>query len=218
MAEQRNIPADLVEIGMLARPHGIRGEIRVNYYADSLELLREDGRCIFRPRNKPPRKMRSTPSVCIQGTPLIRFVEAPDRTAAEFLRGRRFSFPNPRCPSSEEQVYLHICSELSVVLDATGQKARRAGARPFHGEQELWEGSILTPEGQGNPASRRARIDRGHRSRYRIIRITPPEGLLELYMCAFTAAYRTPHLAVESWPFSKGILEPWAYRFSTSVI
>ena len=43
MAEQRNIPADLVEIGTLARPHGIRGEIRVNYYADSLELLRGEG-------------------------------------------------------------------------------------------------------------------------------------------------------------------------------
>ena len=56
MAEQRNIPADLVEIGMLARPHGIRGEIRVNYYADSLELLRGDV-VYLQAGNKPPRKM-----------------------------------------------------------------------------------------------------------------------------------------------------------------
>ena len=57
MAEQRNIPADLVEIGMLARPHGIRGEIRVNYYADSLELLRGD--VVYRPRAEVPTSRHS---------------------------------------------------------------------------------------------------------------------------------------------------------------
>ena len=75
MAEQRNIPADLVEIGTLARPHGIRGEIRVNYYADSLELLRGDV-VYLQAGNKPPRKMEIDTVRMHQGTPLIRFVEA----------------------------------------------------------------------------------------------------------------------------------------------
>lgn len=68
MAEQRNIPADLVEIGTLARPHGIRGEIRVNYYADSLELLRGDV-VYLQAGNKPPRKMEIDTIRMHQGTP-----------------------------------------------------------------------------------------------------------------------------------------------------
>ena len=150
MAEQRNIPADLVEIGTLARPHGIRGEIRVNYYADSLELL-------------------------------IRFVEAPDRTAAEFLRGQTLLIPESALPElDEDEVYLHDMLGLSVVLDATGQKLGVLDHVLFHGEQEIW--AILTPEGKEIllPAVPEfvADIDLDTE----VIRITPPEGLLELYM------------------------------------
>ena len=162
MAEQRNIPADLVEIGTLARPHGIRGEIRVNYYADSLELLRGDV-VYLQAGNKPPRKMEIDTVRMHQGTPLIRFVEAPDRTAAEFLRGQTLLIPESALPElDEDEVYLHDMLGLSVVLDA---KARRAGSRPFPRRA----GTLVHPHAgrQGNPASRRARICRGHRSRYR---------------------------------------------------
>ena len=146
MAEQRNIPADLVEIGMLARPHGIRGEIRVNYYADSLELLRGDV-VYLQAGNKPPRKMEIDTVRMHQGTPLIRFVEAPDRTAAEFLRGQTLLIPESALPElDEDEVYLHDMLGLSVVLDATGQKLGVLDHVLFHGEQELW--SILTPEGK----------------------------------------------------------------------
>ena len=131
MAEQRNIPADLVEIGMLARPHGIRGEIRVNYYADSLELLRGDV-VYLQAGNKPPRKMEIDTVRMHQGTPLIRFVEAPDRTAAEFLRGQTLLIPESALPElDEDEVYLHDMLGLSVVLDATGQKLGVLESRNF---------------------------------------------------------------------------------------
>ena len=180
MAEQRNIPADPVEIGTLARPHGIRGEIRVNYYADSLELLRGDV-VYLQAGNKPPRKMEIDTVRMHQGTPLIRFVEAPDRTAAEFLRGQTLLIPESALPElDEDEVYLHDMLGLSVVLDATGQKLGVLDHVLFHGEQELW--SILTPEGKEIllPAVPEfvADIDLDTE----IIRITPPEGLLELYM------------------------------------
>lgn len=173
-------PADLVEIGMLARPHGIRGEIRVNYYADSLELLRGDV-VYLQAGNKPPRKMEIDTVRMHQGTPLIRFVEAPDRTAAEFLRGQTLLIPESALPElDEDEVYLHDMLGLSVVLDATGQKLGVLEHVLFHGEQELW--SILTPEGKEIllPAVPEfvADIDLD----IEIIRITPPEGLLELYM------------------------------------
>ena len=98
MAEQRNIPADLVEIGTLARPHGIRGEIRVNYYADSLELLRGDV-VYLQAGNKPPRKMEIDTVRMHQGTPLIRLSRPPIARPPNSCAGRRFSFPNPRCPT-----------------------------------------------------------------------------------------------------------------------
>ena len=190
MAEQRNIPADLVEIGTLARPHGIRGEIRVNYYADSLELLRGDV-VYLQAGNKPPRKMEIDTVRMHQGTPLIRFVEAPDRTAAEFLRGQTLLIPESALPElDEDEVYLHDMLGLSVVLDATGQKLGVLDHVLFHGEQELW--SILTPEGKEIllPAVPEfvADIDLDTE----IIRITPPEGLLELYMERRHRRYRTP--------------------------
>ena len=94
MAEQRNIPADLVEIGTLARPHGIRGEIRVNYYADSLELLRGDV-VYLQAGNKPPRKMEIDTVRMHLGTPLIRFVEAPDRTSIS-TESRNFGLSSRR--------------------------------------------------------------------------------------------------------------------------
>ena len=179
MAEQRNIPADLVEIGTLARPHGIRGEIRVNYYADSLELLRGDV-VYLQAGNKPPRKMEIDTVRMHQGTPLIRFVEAPDRTAAEFLRGQTLLIPESALPElDEDEVYLHDMLGLSVVLDATGQKLGVLDHVLFHGEQELW--SILTPEGKeillpAVPEFVEAiDLDAGR------ILVAPPAGLLELY-------------------------------------
>ena len=155
MGEQRNIPADLVEIGTLARPHGIRGEIRVNYYADSLELLRGDV-VYLQAGNKPPRKMEID---------TVRMLLIPESALPEL---------------DEDEVYLHDMLGLSVVLDATGQKLGVLDHVLFHGEQELW--SILTPEGKDIllPAVPEfvADIDLDTE----IIRITPPEGLLELYM------------------------------------
>ena len=179
MAEQRNIPADLVEIGTLARPHGIRGEIRVNYYADSLELLRGDV-VYLQAGNKPPRKMEIDTVRMHQGTPLIRFVEAPDRTAAEFLRGQTLLIPESALPElDEDEVYLHDMLGLSVVLDATGQKLGVLDHVLFHGEQELW--SILTPEGK------------------EILLPAVPEFVADIDLD--TAVTVRPHLTVESWPF-----------------
>ena len=71
-------------------------------------------------------------------------------------------------------------SVLSVVLDATGEQLGTLDHVLFHGEQEVW--SILTPDGKEIllPAVPEfvADIDLDAE----IIRITPPEGLLELYL------------------------------------
>lgn len=146
-----------------------------------MELLRGDVVYLQAGNQASQKRWRSTLSVCIRGRPLIRFVEAPDRTAAEFLRGQTLLIPESALPElDEDEVYLHDMLGLSVVLDATGQKLGVLDHVLFHGEQELW--SILTPEGKEIllPAVPEfvADIDLDTE----IIRITPPEGLLELYM------------------------------------
>ena len=178
MAEH-SIPADLVEIGVLARPHGIRGEIRVNYYADSVALLR--GEVWLQSGTKPPRKAEVASVRMHQGTPLVAFKEAPDRTAAEFLRGQIILVSESVLPAlDDDEVYLNDMLGLSVVLDATGKKLGVLDHVLFHGDQEIW--SIVTPAGKEIflPAVPEfvADIDLDAE----VIRITPPEGLLDLYL------------------------------------
>ena len=73
-----------------------------------------------------------------------------------------------------------ICSGFPWCLTRRGESSGVLDHVLFHGEQELW--SILTPEGKEIllPAVPEfvadIDLDTG------IIRITPPEGLLELYM------------------------------------
>lgn len=105
----------------------------------------------------------------------------PRSHGRRFLRGQTLLIPESALPElDEDEVYLHDMLGLSVVLDATGQKLGVLDHVLFHGEQELW--SILTPEGKEIllPAVPEfvADIDLDTE----IIRITPPEGLLELYM------------------------------------
>ncbi|MEG1610051.1 MAG: ribosome maturation factor RimM [Bilophila sp.] len=169
----------LVTIGTLARPHGIKGEIRVNYYAESPHLLR--GEVYLQAGNAPPRKMEVETMRMHQGTPLVRFVTVPDRTAAELLRGQEILVPEAELPEpDEDEVYLHDMLGLSVFLDATGESLGTLDHVLFHGEQEVW--AIRTPDGKELllPAVPEfvAEID----LEAECIRITPPEGLLELYL------------------------------------
>ena len=176
----RFLPHDLVEIGTLTRPHGIRGEMRVDYYADSVDLLRGDA-VYLQAGSQPPRKVTVDTVRLHQGTPLVRFTEAPDRTSAEYLRGQALLVPESSLPELEDdEMYLNDLMGLSVVLDTTGETLGVLEHVLFHGEQEVW--SIQTPAGKEIllPAVPEfvADIDLDAA----VIRITPPEGLLELYL------------------------------------
>lgn len=168
----------LVAIGTLARPHGVHGEIRVHYYAESPLLL--SGEIYLQAGTLPPRKVEIQTMRLHQGVPLVRFVDVPDRTAAEHLRGQIVLVPYERLPELEEdETYLTDLLGLPVYLDATGKQIGILDHVLFQGEQETW--CILTPEGKEIllPAVPEfvAEIDLEAES----IRITPPEGLLEIY-------------------------------------
>ncbi len=171
---------DLVEIGVLGRPHGILGEIRVQYYAESVDLL-YSGQVYLKTGNYPPRKVVVASVRVHQCALLLRFEGVSDRAAAELLRGQILLVADAALPDvDEDEVYLHAMLGLSVLLDADGSYLGTLDQVLFHGEQELW--SILTPDGREVlfPAVPEFVPDIDLETKR--IRIAPPDGLLELYL------------------------------------
>jgi len=167
-----------VEIGIIGRPHGVKGEIRVNYYADSLDLLR--GALFLRAGKEPPRPVRIRTLRVHQGQPVISLDGVDDRSAAEVLRGQSLLVPESAMPPLEDdEAYLYELIGFSVLDDATGKCLGSLGYIMSHTAPETW--AVITPEGREFyfPAVPRfiASID----MKARLIRIAPPAGLLELY-------------------------------------
>ena len=167
-----------VEVGVLARPHGLKGEIRVNSYADSLDTFR--GEVFLQAGHAPPRAVRVRSCRMHQGMPVLLLEGVGDRTAAEALRGQTVLVPRESLPPlDEDECYLDDLLGLAVVLH-DGSALGVLDHVIFQGEQETWV--IVTPDKREVflPAVPEfvADIDLDAE---RVV-ITPPEGLLELYL------------------------------------
>lgn len=168
----------LIAVGVLSRPHGIKGEIRVIYYTDSILCLL--GEAFLQEGKSLPKKVEILSSRVHQGLVLVRFKDFPDRNAVETLHGQLLLISRNRLPELEdEETYLDDLLGFTVVLASTGEMIGSLEYVSFPGGQELW--SIITPEGKEIflPATPEfvSEID----VKTHLIKITPPEGLLELY-------------------------------------
>jgi len=168
-----------IEIGLVGRPHGLRGEVGVDFWAESPELLR--GTLWLRPGRGAPRPHTVAAVRRHQGRPLVLFEGIADRSAAETLRGMHVLVPKDRLPEpAEDEVYLHELLGLRVLLHDTGAALGTLDDVQMPGGQEVW--SIRTADGKEVllPAVEEfvASIDLDARE----VRITPPPGLLELYL------------------------------------
>ncbi|WP_214370681.1 ribosome maturation factor RimM [Pseudonocardia sp. H11422] len=77
-------------VGIIARPHGLRGELVVEVRTDSPEERFAPGSVLAARRaGAPDGSLTVESSRPHSGRLLVRFVEAPDRIAAEGLRGTR---------------------------------------------------------------------------------------------------------------------------------
>ena len=169
----------LIEIGQVGRPHGIKGESTLHYYADSLEWL--DGPLWLRAGETGPLKPAKAAAYRQHnGQLLVRFEGIGDRSAVETLRGLTVLIPESLLPESDEEaLYLHDLLGMRLLLYATGQEVGTLAHVDFVGEQELW--IVESPEGKEIlfPAVSEfvdsVDFDAGE------IRISPPPGLLELY-------------------------------------
>jgi 16S rRNA processing protein RimM len=95
------LPDDQVALAAIAGAHGISGEVRLKLFAQSADSLK---------RHKQVRVGdRLLTLVALKGdrTPIARFAEVSDRTAAEALRGRLVTVPRSALPPLEEGEYYH---------------------------------------------------------------------------------------------------------------
>jgi 16S rRNA processing protein RimM len=170
--------AGFVAVGHVVRPHGLNGELVLDYYADSRQWL--EGPLWLRAREGGPvAPARVSGARTLRGRLLARLEGVADRDAAERLRGMILLMPAGELPASAEgEPYLHELPGMDVLLHASGEKLGVL-ARVDPAGQELW---IITGV-RGNEILLPAvpefvnSID----ARRGVIRVSPPPCLLELY-------------------------------------
>ena len=109
--------SSLVVLGRLARPHGIRGEIRVDYYAESAELLEKP--LMLRAGGLAPRPVRIKDWQLWKDQLILSIEGCNDRSAAERLRGQELLIDASFLPETEDdEPYLRDMIGLSVYLEA----------------------------------------------------------------------------------------------------
>ena len=166
-----------VILGRLTRPHSIRGEIRVDYYADSLELL--DGPLLLRAGRSEVRPVRVASRRLWKEQLIIRLEGVEDRSTAETLRGQELLVDKSLLPEANpDEPYLDDLLGLPIELE-NGVHLGILDEVLFPAGQEVW--SIRTPGDREVllPAVpefvRDIDLDNG-----RIV-VAPPPGLLEIY-------------------------------------
>lgn len=176
---------ELIELGRLGRPHGIRGEIRVDYYADSLLLLEKP--LWLRAGGRPPRPAKVVVIRQWKGQPVIRLEGVDDRSAAETLRGCELLIRESDLPETDpDEPYIEDILGLPVALTDTGEIIGVLADVACPSGQEIW--TIHAPGSAGGedegydilfPAAPELVDDIDPAAG--LIRISPPPGLLDLY-------------------------------------
>ena len=169
--------SDFVEIGVIGRPHGIKGELCVIYYAESPDLLH--GSLFLRAGKEQPRAVTVQAVREHRNQLIIRIEGVADRSAAEVLRGQSLLVPVEAMPALDDEVYLYELMGFAIIDDVSGKLLGHLDHVMFHTDPEVW--AIVAPDGKEFflPAVPQfiADIDMQAES----IRITPPEGLLDIY-------------------------------------
>jgi 16S rRNA processing protein RimM len=95
------LPEDQVALAAIAGAHGISGEVRLKLFAQSADSLK---------RHKQVRvgdRLLTLSSLKGDRTPIARFAEIADRTAADALRGQLITVPRSELPPLDEGEYYH---------------------------------------------------------------------------------------------------------------
>lgn len=168
-----------VLMGVLARPHGIKGEVSVDWYADSLSALQ--GRFFLQAAHEPPRMAKAQSVREHQGRPLLMLEGVRDRAGAEQLRGLKVLALKADLPApNADEVYLHRLIGLTVVLDDDDSELGVLDHVEFPAGKEVW--SILTHDGVEVLFPAVPEFIAGFDLEHGEVFICPPAGLLDIYL------------------------------------
>ena len=124
---------DQVALAAIAGAHGIGGEVRLKLFAQSADSLK---------RHKQVRvgeRLLTLASLKGDRTPIARFAEVPDRTAAEALRGQLLTVPRSALPPLEEGEYYHADLIGLPAVDRQGAAVGTVAAVENYGAGDLLE-------------------------------------------------------------------------------
>ena len=174
-------PGDrLVAVGVVVKPHGVRGELCVDSEAQSPTLFAEAGRVYLRRGKSPAKEYAVAASRPHQDRVLLTLKGVADRDAAEALRGLEICVAAADLPApGDDDIYLHELEGLTVLAEDGAALGTLEGFLLVAG-QETWVvrhasgREILLPSDPQFVLD----IDLEHRT----ARVAPPEGLLDLYL------------------------------------
>lgn len=168
-------------VGRVRKAHGIRGELVVEPITDEPDAIFAPGRRVLMgtPAGDVSRDRRELHMETVRPMGaglLVKFVEVPDRTAADLWRGRYLLVPAAEVPPpDEDEVYIHDLIGMDVVL-VSGEPVGRVD-EVFELPQGLAidvardKGTVLVPFDD--------RVVTGVDREARVITIDPPLGLLD---------------------------------------
>jgi 16S rRNA processing protein RimM len=172
---------DLVIVGRVRRPHGVRGELLIDVMTDEPDAVYASGRRVFGGSVEGDAVDDAPALTVLETRPLkdgllVRFSEISDRNAAETWNGRHLLVPEEElAPLEEGQVYIHELKGMTVQL-SSGELVGTI-ADVFEAPQGLLldiardRGTVLVPFASDIVTE----VDRVRR----VVRIDPPPGLLE---------------------------------------
>ncbi len=175
---------DLLNVGHIVKAHGIRGEICIDFNADSPDLL--SGFIYIKGQSTQPVRYNVRHARMHHGRPLLMLEGVADRTAAELLRNHSVLVPQARLPQlREDEVYLGDLPGLQIMVwekDAAPWLLGSLESAEDIAGQELW--SIRTPQGLEVLFPVAEQFVRSIDLDENIAIIDPPPGLLDLYLSA----------------------------------
>jgi 16S rRNA processing protein RimM len=180
MSDRNQAGRATVLVGKVVKPHGIRGELCVESYADSPDLFFGLKAVLLGPPERRPASYRIRAAREHKGRLLLTLQGVDDRNRAESLRGLEVRIPKDALPELEDgEFYMDDLLGLRVLLPDGNELGvlERFLETPGQITWVIAHASgreVLLPA--VNEFLMELDLDNG------IIRVEPPEGLVELYL------------------------------------
>jgi 16S rRNA processing protein RimM len=130
-----------VALAAVAGAHGIKGEVRLKLFAESIASLKAHGQVYV---GGEPRRLRELRDA--SKTAIARFEGIADRTAAEALRGQLVEVDRAALPPLEDGEYYHADLIGLPCVDAAGTLLGTVAGIENFGAGDLVE--VLLPDGK----------------------------------------------------------------------